>query len=114
MTAMSMESHLQGGRGFFSRIVNMHYTAHVSPYFFLPLCAVMGVLIWHVCSLPLLPQVRNPTAISTAASPVPQPTPLATSTTSAPAASQQESIWSAAQHQFCLSTLLILKKIKKG
>ena len=39
--------------------VDMHYTAHVSPYF-LPLCAVMGVLIWHVCSLPLLPQVRNP------------------------------------------------------
>ena len=42
--------------------VDMHYTAHVSPYFFLPLCAVMGVLIWHVCSLPLLPQVRNPAA----------------------------------------------------
>lgn len=39
--------------------VDMHYTAHVSPYF-LPLCAVMGVLIWHVCSLPILPQVRNP------------------------------------------------------
>jgi hypothetical protein len=41
--------------------VDMRYTAHVSPYFF-PLCAVMGVLIWHVCSLPLLPQVRNPAA----------------------------------------------------
>jgi hypothetical protein len=51
-------------------------------------------------------------AISTAASPVPQPTPLATSTTLASATSQQESTWSAAQHRFCLSTLRILKKMK--
>ena len=72
---------------------DMHYTAHVSPYFFLPLCTVMDVLIWHVCSLLLLPQ------------PTPLATPLATPTTMAPAASQQESIWSASQHLFCLSTL---------
>ena len=81
----------------------------------------MGVLIWHVCSLPLLP-LKSATpppvsaAISTAASPVPQPTPLATSTTSAPlhtaSASQQESTMSAAQHRFCLSTIRILKKSK--
>ena len=77
----------------------------------------MGVLIWHVCSLPLL-RLKSATpppvsaAISTAASPVPQPTPLTNSTTSAPTASHQESTLSAAQHRFCLSTIRSLRKMK--
>ena len=77
------------------------------------------MLIWHVCSLPLLP-LKSATpppvsaAISAAASPVPQPTPLSTSTPSVPATSQQESTLSVAQHRFCLSTVRSLKKLKEA
>jgi hypothetical protein len=79
----------------------------------------MGVLIWHVCSLPLLPlkSATSPpppvsTAISAAASPVLQPDPPSSSTPSAPAISQQESTLSIARHRFCLSTIRNLKKTK--
>lgn len=81
----------------------------------------MGVLIWHVCFLPLFP-LKSATpppvsaAISTTESPVPQATPPATSTASAPsttvATSQQDSTLSLAQHRFCLSTIRSLKKLK--
>lgn len=77
----------------------------------------MGVLIWHVCPLPLflLKSATPPpvsATISAAPSPVPQPIPSATSTPSTALTSQQESTLSPAQHRFCSSTVRSLKKLK--